>query len=167
MRRHRQAMLDAQALHRLVRIAQGRAAGTEGDRDIVGRMRLETSDGRVELGALLVGLGREEFEADGGHGCGSRNDVPSIYLCIQMERWLTAIRRCASPRRHDGRISLDWRRVPAGHCFRMPRSLRALYRFVLEILFVPSAAVSRSSMASKFSAKLLKASDFAISAFVR
>src|SRR4029450_3073066 len=58
----------AQLAPRLGRIAERGAAGAEGHRHELRRVRLELAHGAVELGALLVGLWRVELETDRGHG---------------------------------------------------------------------------------------------------
>ncbi|MEL4017186.1 hypothetical protein, partial [Dryocola clanedunensis] len=40
--------------------------------------------GPVQLGTLVVGLGRVELEADGGHGRGASAGVAQSYLFIAM-----------------------------------------------------------------------------------
>ena len=80
------AMLAAQALHGFRGMAEGGAAGAEGHRHELRRMRLELQHAAVQLRALFVGLGRIELEAErqhaGGHGNRCRH---SIHRFIRME----------------------------------------------------------------------------------
>ena len=73
----------AQALHGFRGLAERGAAGTERHRHELRCQSLELAHGAVELGALLVGLGRVELEADRQHGGthGSRVCADYIALC--------------------------------------------------------------------------------------
>src|SRR5690349_22279720 len=51
-------------------------------------MRLQHLRGAVELRALLVGLGREEFEADGGHRWVPAGGYGGHYTFIAMKRYI-------------------------------------------------------------------------------
>lgn len=70
-----EAMVLLEVTHRLGGVAERRAAGTERTRHVLRREHLQLGRGPVQLGTLLVGLGRIELEADGGHGRGASAGV--------------------------------------------------------------------------------------------
>ena len=67
VRRGLQLVVLEQVAHGLGGVAQRRAAGAEGAGHVLGRMRLEPAHRAVQLGALFVGLGRVELQADRDH----------------------------------------------------------------------------------------------------
>ncbi|MNC18162.1 hypothetical protein D3C75_660580 [compost metagenome] len=68
MRCRIEAVVLVEMAHGLGGVAEGRATGAEGTGHVLRGICLQLGRGTVQLGALFVGLGRIELEADGGHG---------------------------------------------------------------------------------------------------
>src|SRR5690606_13384701 len=73
-----------EAADRFRRMAQRGPAGTEGDADVFRRGLRQPPHGTVELGALRIGLGWVELEAEGNHGRHAWG-LPPLYRFIAID----------------------------------------------------------------------------------